>query len=318
MAQENATERLTRLLTMVPWLMHRPGIDIAEAAEGLGVSPRQLEDDLRLLFLCGYGQMPDELIDAEWEGGHVFVRNAETISRPLRLGVDEAITLIVGLRTLLESASDDARSTIERTLAKIEAAAGSAGDAANRVSVALDGAAAELLDQAQRAVREHRRVHLRYLVPGRDEHTERDVDPMRVAALDGRVYLEGWCHRAQDTRLFRLDRIEALEVLDVDGTPPPDAIPRDLDAGAFQPGADDIQVTIRLAARAAWVSDYYPVESVTPLPGGGQRVTLRTPDAAWLVRLVLRLGGAAVVEEPPVLVDEVTRQAAAALAAYES
>ena len=30
------------------------------------------------------------------------------------------------------------------------------------------------------AVTDHRRVHLRYLVPARDEATERDVDPMRV------------------------------------------------------------------------------------------------------------------------------------------
>lgn len=66
---ESATDRLSRLLTMVPWLVNRQGIDLAEAAAGLGVSERQLEDDLQLLFMCGYGQMPDELIDAQWEAG---------------------------------------------------------------------------------------------------------------------------------------------------------------------------------------------------------------------------------------------------------
>ena len=52
---------------------------------------------------------------------------------------------------------------------------------------------------------------------GRDEATERDVDPMRIVGDDGRWYLEGWCHRAEDTRLFRMDRVEELTVLDVDG-----------------------------------------------------------------------------------------------------
>ena len=30
--------------------------------------------------------MPDELIEADWEEGRVFVGNADTIARPLRLG----------------------------------------------------------------------------------------------------------------------------------------------------------------------------------------------------------------------------------------
>ncbi|MGL5852534.1 MAG: WYL domain-containing protein, partial [Phycicoccus sp.] len=98
--QETATARLSRLLTMVPWLVNRQGIDVAQAAADLGVSVEQLEADLRLLFLCGYGQLPDELIDAQWEEGRVFIGNADDIARPLRLGVDEAVTLIVGLRAL--------------------------------------------------------------------------------------------------------------------------------------------------------------------------------------------------------------------------
>ena len=95
--QETATARLARLLTMVPWLVNRQGIDVQQAADDLGVSVEQLEADLNLLFLCGYGQMPDELIEADSEGGKVFVGNADTIARPLRLGVDEAVTLMVGL-----------------------------------------------------------------------------------------------------------------------------------------------------------------------------------------------------------------------------
>ena len=63
---ESATARLARLLTMVPWLVNRQGIDLRQAADDLGVSVEQLEADLNLLFLCGYGQMPDELIEADW------------------------------------------------------------------------------------------------------------------------------------------------------------------------------------------------------------------------------------------------------------
>ena len=315
---ESATSRLSRLLTMVPWLLRRQGVDIEEAAREFGVSREQVETDLMLLFVCGTpGHLPDDLIEAEWEGGKVFVGNADTISRPLRLGVDEALALIVGLRALAAVPGLGEREAVDRALAKLEAATGSIAAAAAHIQVAIDeGAEAQTLAEAQRAVAGRRRVHLRYLVAGRDEATERDVDPMRVVNIDAHWYLEGWCHRAEDVRLFRFDRIESLTVLDLDGTPPADARPRDLDAGVFTPHSTDLLVRLRLEPSAAWVADYYPTESVEPLEGGGQVVTLRTADTAWLRRLLWRLGGQARVLEPASLAGDVTDGARAALQAY--
>jgi proteasome accessory factor C len=206
---------------------------------------------------------------------------------------------------------------VDRALAKLEAATGSIAAAAAHIQVAIDeGAEAQTLAEAQRAVTGRRRVHLRYLVAGRDEATERDVDPMRVVNIDAHWYLEGWCHRAEDVRLFRFDRIESLTVLDLDGTPPADARPRDLDAGVFTPHSTDLLVRLRLEPSAAWVADYYPTESVEPLEDGGQVVTLRTADTAWLRRLLWRLGGQARVLEPASLAGDVTDGARAALQAY--
>lgn len=316
MTREPATERLGRLLTMVPWLVHRQGIDLDTAATELGVSPEQLEADLSLLFLCGYGQLPDELIEADWEGGRVFVGNADAIARPLRLGVDEAITLIVGLRALRDVPGFVAGGAVDRALAKLEAAAGESAEAADRVRAEItDADDPEVLASAQDAVARQRRVHLRYVVPGRDEATERDVDPMRVLGLEGRWYLEGWCHRAEAMRLFRLDRVEQIDVLDVDGTPPPQASARDLSGGIFQGHPDDLVVRLLLHAGALWVADYYPVES-DESTDQGRLVTIRTGDMTWLRRLVWRLGGRAVVLDPPELAAEVRAGAEGALAAY--
>ncbi|MEO6020264.1 MAG: WYL domain-containing protein [Knoellia sp.] len=315
MATETATSRLTRLLTMVPWLVNRQGIELEEAARGLDVSVEQLESDLKLLFLCGYGQMPDELIEADWEEGRVFVGNADTISRPLKLGVDEAVTLIVGLRTLLDVPGLTERDAIERALAKLEAAAGTSAEPAARVSVEL---AAERVDdtilaRAREGVEQHRRLHLTYHVPGRDESTERDVDPMRVIAADGHWYLEGFCHRAHGVRVFRLDRVEALRVLDQDGKPPEGVAPRELGESIFSPAKDDFVVTVRLLPGALWVSDYYPVETSMDADDGSRTITLRTADTAWIERLVLRLGGHVVVLDPPDLVERLAARAHAAL-----
>ncbi|MGH8969662.1 MAG: helix-turn-helix transcriptional regulator [Actinomycetes bacterium] len=315
-----ATDRLSRLLAMVPYLVSRQGIPLDEAAREFGISQNQLVRDLELLFMCGTpGHMPDDLIDAEWETGHVYLGNADTIARPLRLGVDEALALIVGVRTLSEVPGLHDREALRRTLAKLEAAAGEAALAAAQVSVEVEGGAvAGVLATARRALTGRRRVRLSYFVPTRDETTERDVDPMRVSMVDGRWYLEGWCHRAEAVRLFRLDRVVTIEALDVPATPPAQAVARDLDEGLFVPSPEDTLVTLELDPPAHWVAEYYPVEQVEERPAGRLLVRLRAADGRWLRALALRLGGAARILDPEALAVEVRDSARAALAAYGS
>ncbi|WP_409482952.1 helix-turn-helix transcriptional regulator [Arsenicicoccus dermatophilus] len=322
---EPATARLDRLLTMVPWLLRHQGVEIDVAAREFGVSRAQLEADLALLFLCGTpGGYHDDLIDAQWEDGRVYLSNADTIARPLRLGVDEALSLMVGLRALAAVPGLGERDAVERALAKLEAATSATSRMAGAANVTVDiglesvdrAVAEEHLVALRQALADRRRVHLSYDVPSRDETTERDVDPMRLVNVDGPWYLEAWCHRARDVRLFRVDRIAGLQVLDVDGTPPASARPRDLDAGIFRPDEDDLRVVLDLAPDARWVHDYYPCEDVAETPDGGLEVTIATGDTAWLRRLLLRLGGSARVRSPQTLRAEVAAEARAALAHY--
>ncbi|MBL8928926.1 MAG: WYL domain-containing protein [Kineosporiaceae bacterium] len=312
-----ATARLSRLLTMVPWLLQRQGVPLAEAAAHFEISQAELVKDLELLFVCGTpGHLPDDLIDADWESGRVYLRNADAISRPLRLGIDEAVALLVGLRTLADVPGLHDRDALESALTKLSTAAGDAASAAAAVTVDLSrGVSETTLGTLRDAVRRRRRVHLRYLVPSRDETTERDVDPIRVMTLDGRWYLDGWCHRAESARRFRLDRVVSVDLLDADGTPPAGVVPPDLDE-LFSPSPDDLMVTVDLAPQARWVAEYYPVEQTVELAGGGLRVRLRTASPDWLPRLALQLGGGMRVISPPEVVGRVAELADAALAAY--
>lgn len=315
---ESATARLSRLLTMVPWLLNRQGVAIEEAAREFDVTPAQVEADLALLFLCGTpGGYHGDLIEAEWESGRVYLANADTINRPLRLGVDEAVALIVALRALAAVPGIGEREAVVRALAKLESATGSVSAGTSRIQVLIDEeTSTEIVALARQGLDARRRMHLRYLVPGRDESTERDVDPMRLINLDARWYLEGWCHRAEDVRMFRLDRIQDLEILDQDGTPPATARPRDLGAGVFTPSVDDQLVRLALAPSAVWVSEYYPIETIERASDGGAVIELRTPDTAWLRRLMWQLGSQASVLAPEQLADEVRQGARQALLAY--
>ena len=316
-APETATQRLGRLLDMVPWLLQHRGVPIAEAAREFGVTDDQVVEDLELLFVCGtpgYGHA--ELIDAQWDSGHIYLDNADDIAAPMRLSRDEAVTLTAGLQALGSTlvGSDVA----ERTLRKIRDAAGGAVDEPRgRIDLDLDdGSQHPAMAPLKDAFSRGRRVHLRYYVATRDESTERDVDIMRILNLDSQWYVEGYCHRAKDVRLFRLDRIEDVTVLDVDGTPPPGATPRDLD-DVFVPGENDLTVVLDASRWAAWIADYYPNEGVHRRRDGSLRVTLKVADPALVRRLVLRLEGEVRVVEPRELADAVADEARTALAAYD-
>jgi len=313
-----ATARLSRLLSMVPWLLERPGVPLAEAAAHFELSEADLVKDLELLFVCGTpGHLPDDLIEADWESGRIYLRNADSIARPLRLGIDEAVALLVGLRTLAEVPGLHDRDAVESALAKLSAAAGDASAAARTLSADLSaGAVGPVLATVREAVRRRRRLFLRYLVPSRDETTERAVDPLRVLSLGTSWYLEGWCHRAEGVRRFRLDRVVEAEILDEDGTPPAGAVTRDLDEGLFAPSPEDLLVTVEVDPQARWVAEYYPIEQVEELPEGRLRLRLRTASPDWVPRLALRLGGAMTVLDPPEIADRVGGLAEAALAAY--
>ena len=312
------TAELPRLLALVPYLLARPGVSFAVASADFGVTEDRLRKDLNLLWMCGLpGHFPGDLIEIEFEGDTITLSDPQGVTRPLRLTVDEALALVVALRTLAETPGLADPEPVLRALAKVEEAAGAAALPAGRVEVALEGEQV-VLPVVREALDRGRRLHLVHHSAARDERTERDVDPLRLLVVDGRSYLEAWCRRAEGLRVFRLDRVLEVTVLDVASDPPPGVASRDLSQGLFQAAADDVLVTLLLAPAAAWVADLYPTESAEPTGDGGMLVRLRTPQTRWVRRLALQLGSAGTVLDPPELAEQVRADARQALAAYDA
>jgi proteasome accessory factor C len=172
-------ERLPRLLALVPYLQAHNGIAIEQAAADFGISEDQLRRDLQLLWMCGLpGHGPGDLIDLSFEGDTVSVIFDAGMSRPLRLTAEEALPLVVALRTLAEMPGVTDRDAVERALAKVESAASGSVEA-QTVAVELDRVG-RMLPVLQQAIDTGRALALRYYTATRDETTERTVDPMRL------------------------------------------------------------------------------------------------------------------------------------------
>lgn len=138
-AATTSTDRLGRLLALVPYVVNRDSVALGEAAAAFGVTEKQLIDDLNLLW-CVELRAPDPYcpIDLSYEGGEITVAEAESIARPLRLKVDEASALLVALRMLAGIPGLDDRDALSRVIAKLESAAGAAAAVSSQVAVEVD------------------------------------------------------------------------------------------------------------------------------------------------------------------------------------
>ncbi|GAB2467219.1 helix-turn-helix transcriptional regulator [Jatrophihabitans fulvus] len=312
--------RLPRLLALVPYLQARPGIGVEQAAADFGVTAEQLRKDLTLLWMCGLpGHGPGELIDLSFEGESVSVVFDAGMSRPLRLTTEEALALVVALRTLAETPGLADSDAVQRALAKVESAAGGAVPD-ETVAVAIERSE-HYRAVLQRAVDERRALRLSYYSASRDERSERVVDPIRLVTSDGQTYLDAWCRRAEGLRMFRLDRIDDVQLLDEPSAVPESVEPRDLDEGVYQPSPEHLLVDLRLGAAYAWVADYYAIEDARPDTENGDSdatvISLRVSDPAWVRALVLGSAGQVEVLAPGWLADDVRAEASRALAAYQ-
>jgi proteasome accessory factor C len=284
-----AEHELSRILALVPWIVAHPGRPKAEVAERFAISVAQLDSDLDLVLMIGVPPYsPAEYIDVDAEGDTVTIRLADYFRRPLRLDPSEGLALLAAGRALLAVPGSDPHGPLATALEKLEGVL-----ELPEVVVAID--APEYLEAVRTAAEREERLEIDYWSAGRDELTTRRIDPLTVFFALGEWYVDAWCHRAGDERLFRVDRIRGVRATGERFEAPDSAIgPGEV----YRPRSEDPRVTLLLPASAAWVVESYPAETVEETPDGRLRVRLAVSEPAWLARLLLRVGPDASVEDP--------------------
>jgi proteasome accessory factor C len=304
---------VARLLAIVPWVAAHDGPTIDEICDRFAVSRRKLLEDLDALQYVGVPPYtPDTLIEVTMEGDRVWLRFADVFARPLHLTPEQGVALVAAGAASQGLPGGEDGGPLTSALAKLAAVLGV--EPSEAMSVSLGDSRPGVLEALRAAVTDRRRVRLDYYSYGRDERTTRAVDPYAVAAHDGAWYLHGYCHEAEGRRLFRVDRVVEVEVLDGTFDAPPVA---DGDSPHLQaPGIP--RVTLELAPTARWVVETYPVDDVAEAAGGWLRVRMPVTATPWLERLLIRLGAEARVVEAddPALVDAGRQAAGRVLSRY--
>jgi proteasome accessory factor C len=310
-AKHGAERDVPRILALVPWLDAHPGEKRTEVAARFGITVEQLDDDLSLVLMIGVPPYtPAEYIDVDVdEDDRIWLRIGDFFRRPLKLSASEGLAVLAAGRALLAVPGSDPTGPLATALDKLAGALESP-------DLQIDVGEPEHLAEVRAAADAGAQLEIDYWSAGRDARAVRVVDPRRVFFAVGQWYLDAYCHRAHDQRMFRVDRIRAVHATgqQVD-TLDPDALPiREV----FNPGPDDVRVTLVVPGESAWIGEKYPAESVEEVPDGRSRIVLAVSEPSWLERLLLRLGPDVEIESPADWIDRRTAAASRVLARYRS
>ncbi|HMQ31038.1 MAG TPA: YafY family protein [Chloroflexaceae bacterium] len=303
----------TRLLTILELLQAHPVLSSDALARRLEVEPRSVRRYITMLQDMG---MPIEAVRGP--GGGYRLRPGFKLP-PLMLSEEEATAVVLGLLGTAWLELGQPTTAVEGALAKVlrvlplRARERLSAVAANLVLSSGDQDTrpqARLLIELSEAIQLRRRAELNYR-SRENVATRRSVEPYRLAGWWGRWYLAAYCCLRRDYRLFRLDRVEGLWVIDE----------------LFVPdGAFDAEAYIATQLGRPTATRPIVVEFQAPLPRvrqqipasygsfeetpGGVRFTTQYGELADIAQFLVACKLPFVVHEPPALREELLRLAA--------
>ncbi len=282
MTSDRTATRLSRILALIPFVLAKEGAKVSEILERFGYTEDELTRDLNTVFFCGLpGYTPGDLMEAYIDGDDVIIDAADYFARAPRLTSMEALGLIAAGMAILGSGQGSPE--LQKAVDKLTKAL--LPDAGAAIDIDLSGES-ESVSELKMAAADHRVARITYRSLGREEERVRDIEPWAVVTTLGNWYVQAYCRLVEAERVFRIDRIREIEVLDEHFEP---ARAKSEPAIAYTPSDDDIVARIRLSPAATWVLDYYPVDVVKQTKTATE-IRFSSPDAEIPARLLLRLG----------------------------
>lgn len=207
--------RIDRLFGILLLLQSKRRVHSKDLATAFEVSERTIFRDIAALTELG---VP---ITTEWGEGYSLLEGFYL--PPLIFTPDEASALSLGARMLSRQAAGKLAEAGHLALAKLEAVLPHAArtlveELSETIRFLLPEQRFNLDDPRlmtlRQAIRQQQVIDVTYHSYTRDEVTQRQIEPYELIYGGGSWYVRGHCRLRQDTREFRLDRIDTLQMLD--------------------------------------------------------------------------------------------------------
>lgn len=267
---------IDRLIGIIAVLLREERVKTSELARRFEVSGRTIARDIDRLCRAGI-----PLGTVRGSGGGVFIMEGYAVERTLLTDADRGAVL-AGLRSL-DSVSGT--NYYRQLMEKLPHAAMNTGDDCVVIDLAswYGAALAPRLEQLKVACAESRAVEFTYCSPGGD--SRRLVEPYKLVFRWSSWYLYGWCRTREDWRLFKLNRMLDVEVLEEAFTPRPAPDPITPPEQVYP---NTLEAVIRFAPPARWrLIDEYGVKSFTVQEDGSLLFQRGFPDKEELFRWLL-------------------------------
>jgi len=281
--QPDETSPTARALRALELVQGSPGITAERLADKLGVSERAARRYVGILREAG---IPIESVRGPY-GGYRIGRGLKL--PPLMFTAAEALGLVMAVLDGHHNASDPTdpvgaalgkimRALPEAVAAQAEAVRQTTAPAPDRSAARPDPATTTALVQACSG---HRRVRLDYRSEAGSQWVV-EVDPWAIVVRHGRWYLLCQSHSTGSKRVYRIDRVLGVELLDDTFSPPADldpvaALEEHLAAGW------EYEVEVIIDAPADAVAHRLPraVGQLESLDSGVTRLVGSTSNPAW-------------------------------------
>ena len=299
---DTAAEQLKRVLHLIPRLADGEEHPIDVVAAEAGRSRGELLVDLESL---------SERFDAPGgfvEGVSIFIEsgmvcvNASHFHRPMRLTMPELCALELGLMLVRRERTPAERAPVDRALERlrrtISCVPSNDRHEGTRYADLSAAGSVEHLALIRSAVSGRHKLSLRYRAGGATESTTRVICPRSIVFSEQMWYLIA-TGEDDAMRIFRLDRIEAVERLDATFEPDAEIVARVTESNRAFVADTATRMRVRYSPRIArWVSER---EGMPLDADGGLTMEHPVADDSWAVRHVLQYGPDAELVEPPEL-----------------
>ncbi len=264
------------------------------------------------------------------EGGYLLEKNSEYQELPGLWFNSSELYALLAMHRLLEQSDPglfrDKLSALKNRIDRILSSQGlDSARALDRFRILGPGFRTYAVDNFRRAadgVLRRLRLEISYHSRSQDHQSEREVSPQRLIHYRGNWYLDAWCHLSGGLRVFALDRIRQVRLLEEKAREIPAT---ELDShfgqgyGIFAGPASATAVLHFSPLQARWAAEesWHPAQEGRMLPDGSYELRLPYSDPTELTQDILRYSPGVEVKGPPELRRRVARCLRDALAQYE-
>ncbi|MBE7380487.1 MAG: WYL domain-containing transcriptional regulator [Leptolyngbya sp. SIO1E4] len=311
------SRHLERLLA-IDELIRKPKRPTAESlAAALEVSERTIRYDLDFLRDRYHAPLENNrkqgyhYTDPDWRLPSVFLSKGELFALTLGARMLEACSGSAYAVELRSAIARLAERLPEETWVDLQQVADEQIIFRSGAQINLDP---DIWHQLEDACRDSKQVWMRYYTASRDSDSERVLDPYLLHIYRGtNPYVIGWCHKRQEIRWFRVDRIRSLKLLKDFFERKPDFNAKDHLAMIFQHEVGGVPVTVRIwfdAKTAPYIRErqWHPTQELHEHVDGAVTLQMVVRGLNDVKRWVLGYGQGAVVKEPPELVEMLRRE----------